>query len=91
MKKFYLGLSIVGLTLLLFATAFAFSLLLQRLHVSTFSMAEPAAPVVIAAPMTSADEAQIASPRSDTVRMEEYLTPDHLCQKKEQSDRITDF
>ena len=92
MKKLTLGLGITLLMLMLLASAFAFSLTLQNLRVSAFSFAQPAeAAAVISAPMTSNDEANISSPSTQNVRIEEFTPQQHVCQKDRTQDPETDF
>lgn len=91
MRKMYIGIGITALLLLLLAGAFAFSLTLQNLRVNALSFAQPIAASVIAAPMTFADEAEIASPESEGVRLEEIQQSEGLCRKNKVQDRATDF
>lgn len=91
MKKVYLGVIALGLMLLLLAGALAFSFTLQNLRVNAFSFVQPAAAAVLAAPMTSSDEAAIVSPEPSEVRFEEFQAPTHVCQKDKLQDRATDF
>lgn len=91
MRKLYIGLGIFALALLLLTSAFAFSLTLQNLRLNALSFGQPAAALVIAAPMTSATEAEIASPDSEGVRLEEFVRPDHVCNKDKLSEHTTDF
>ncbi len=91
MRKMYLALGTIALLLLLLVGAFAFSLTLQNLRVNALSFAQPAAAASIAAPMTFADEAEISSPATDGVRLEEFQAPKGFCQKNKGHDRATDF
>lgn len=91
MKKLALGIGAVAVLMLLLAGAFAFSLTLQTLRVNAYSFAQPAVGTVIAAPMTSAAEAEIASPDSDQIRLEEFQQPERICQKDKAPERETDF
>lgn len=91
MRKLYITVAVTALMLLLLASAYAFSVTLQNLRINTFSFAHPAAAAVIAVPMTSADEAAITSPQSNTVRLEEFQPPEHVCAKNKVQNRTTDF
>ncbi len=91
MRKLYLGMGVAALMLLLLTSALAFSLTLQNLRVNAMSFVQPAAAIVIAAPMTSADESEIASPNSTGVRFEEFEQTDHFCQKYKSLETATDF
>lgn len=91
MRKMFIAIGIAALLLLLLATAFAFSLTLQNLRVNALSFAQPVSASSIAAPMTSTDESEIASPVSDGVRLEEFQQPERICQKNKVQDRATDF
>jgi hypothetical protein len=95
MKKIYLGIGLTALLLavvLLFLTsAFAFSLSLQNLRINAASFAPPAASAVFAAPMTSSDEAVIARPISDNIRLEEMQETDHVCQRSKTNAPGTGF
>jgi hypothetical protein len=91
MRKISVTLAVTALMLLLLVSALAFSVTLQNLRINTFSFARPAAASVIAVPMTSADEAAIMSPESNTVRFEEFQQPQHVCDKNKARNRTTDF
>lgn len=91
MRKLYIALGITALMLLLLASAFAFSLTLQNLRINSFSFARPVAAAVVAAPMTSADEAAIASPESNSVRLEEFQQPERVCSKNKVQNRTKEF
>jgi hypothetical protein len=91
MRKVTIGIAVTALVLLLLASAFAFSATLASLRVNALSFVEPAEAAVIASPMTSLDEAQLASPLSETVRMEEFQQTDRVCQKDKIQDRAPDF
>ena len=41
--------------------------------------------------MTFADEAEISSPSTEGVRLEEFVQPEHVCSKGERHERETDF
>lgn len=91
MRKIYIGIGITALVLLLLASALAFSLTLQNLRINSFSFVRPAAAAVVAVPMTSADEAAIASPESNTVRLEEFQQPERVCNKTKIQNHTKDF
>ncbi|TAH50089.1 MAG: hypothetical protein EYC68_15090 [Chloroflexota bacterium] len=91
MRKVYISIGIAAFALLLLASAFAFSFTLQNLRVNAFSFAQPAAAAVIAAPMTSAEEAEISSPSLGSVRLEPVTVRERLCQKNKGQVRTTDF
>lgn len=91
MKKVYIGIGITALVLLLLGTAFAFSVTLQSLRLNALSFAEPVAAAVIAAPMTFADEAEIASPDSEGVRLEQYQARQAVCAKRQAQPETTGF
>jgi hypothetical protein len=91
MKKFYIGIGITALMVLLLASAFAFSLTLQSLRVNALSFVEPVAASIIAAPMTSADEAEIASPESGGVRLEEFEARHAVCAKRQAQEEASGF
>lgn len=93
MRKIFVGVGITVMLVLLLAVALAFSATLQDLHINAGSFSEsivaPAA--AAAAPMTSAEEGQIAVPSSDQVRFEEFQAPSHICQKDKTTDHVNDF
>jgi hypothetical protein len=91
MRKLLIGGGITALVLLLLATAFAFSLTLQNLRLNALSFVQPAAALTIAAPMTSADESEIASPDSTGVRIEEFQKREHACNREKLRESATDF
>lgn len=91
MKKLSIGMAVTALALLLLASAFAFSASLANLRVNALSFVQPAQAAVVASPMTLVDEAQLASPSSEPVRMQEFQQSDHVCQKDKLQDRVTDF
>ena len=91
MRKLYIGIGAIAIALLLLTAAFAFSLTLQNLRLNALSFVKPAAAIVIAAPMTSADESEISSPDALGVRFEEFVQPEHACNKDRVQDRTTDF
>lgn len=96
MKRISIGIAVFALLFLLFAAAFAFSITLQTLHVNAFSFEQPASSLMLAAPMTSADEAQIASPQADRVsadqvRFGETQQSTHVCPRDKATDQPADF
>jgi hypothetical protein len=95
MKKVYLSIGLAALMLmvaLLFLTsAFAFSLSLQNLRINAASFASPAASVLLASPMTSADEAEIGKPQSDSIRFEDFQQSEHVCNRTKTSAQDTGF
>lgn len=91
MKKFYIGVGILVLAFLLMTTALAFSHILQNLRLNALSFTQPTSALVIAAPMTSADEAAMTSPDKTGVHLEEFVQPAHVCNKEGLPETITDF
>ena len=91
MRKIFIGIGITALLFLLLASALAFSMTLQNLRVNALSFAQPAEAAVITAPMTSSDEANISSPESNGVRLQEMQQPERFCQKDKAQDHATDF
>lgn len=91
MRKLILVLSVVGLTLVLAATAVGFSLSLQNLHVNAASFAAPALAPVHAAPMTYADESNVSQPQGSTIRFEDYQAPSHVCERDKSGDASAGF
>lgn len=95
MKRVYVGVGLTALVLavvLLFVTsAFAFSLSLQNLRINAASFAAPAASVILASPMTSAEEAAIGQPQINTIHFEEFPQADHVCQRDKVNAEGTGF
>lgn len=91
MRKLYIGFGVIALALLLLTAAFAFSLTLQNLRLNALSFSPPAAAIVIAAPMTSDVESNISSPDNRGVRLEQFVQPEHVCNKNKVQEYTTDF
>lgn len=92
MRKVYVAIGFTVVLFLLLASAFAFALTLQNLHINAGSFSQSlVVPVAVDQPMTSAEEGEIAAPTSDTVRFAEFKVPEHLCQKDKDSNPGTDF
>jgi hypothetical protein len=81
MKKIYLAVGATVMLLLLLGTALVFSATLSNLHVNAASFAIPAVAPAAAAPMTYADESNLASPQADRVRFQDVERDDHICQR----------
>lgn len=92
MRKLYIGFGVIALALLLLTAAFAFSLTLRNLRLNALSFTPPAAAIIMAAPMSSVDESNISSPDARSgVRLEQFVQPEHVCNKTRVQERSTDF
>lgn len=90
MNKFIVGATVVGLLLVLFASAYAFSTSLRTLRLNASGVTSSAA-AESAAPMTHTDESQIGAPQADMVRFQTIEKTERLCQRDRTAESTVGF